>query len=110
MIDLETFTERERVGLGGSPALVMYAPRGQTLAASLTDAGCILLIDTASDRRTTLAVGIRPDGLAFDDGGARLFVAVTGEGRVAEVRLRDRRIVRRIAAGDGPSGLLFVPE
>lgn len=110
LIDIETFAERARIAVGGSPVRVAYHASGATLAVSLIDRGSILLLDTRSGRSRTLNVGVRPDGLAFDASGTRLFVALTGEGTVVEVRLRDRQMTRRLAVGDGPSGLLFVDE
>ena len=77
---------------------------------SLNDAGLLLLLHAADGHtRASIAVGRLPDGLAFSGDGQTLYVALSGEQRIAVVRLRDARVTRTITVGDGPSGLLLVP-
>lgn len=109
LIDADSFTERARVPVPGVPVRVRYSPDGRTLAVSLNDSGRVALLDRDGAVRATVAAGARPDGLAFSPDGRVLYVALSGDHRVAVLGLADRRVLRTIDAGDGPSGLLLLP-
>ncbi|MER3420340.1 MAG: hypothetical protein C4290_07375, partial [Chloroflexota bacterium] len=81
----------------------------QLLAVSLSDAEQVALLDAGGAVTALVPVGNRPDGLAFSPDGRLLYVALTGDNRVAVVDVARRRMVRTLPAGDGPSGLLLLP-
>ena len=110
LIDRETLTERIRLIVPGAPVRVAFSPDGKLLAASMSETGRLAFIDPARQRVSAVfEVGPRPDGLAFSRYGERLYVALTGGNQVAIVAVDDRKVVRNLIAGDGPSGLVWLP-
>ena len=53
--------------------------------------------------------GIAPDGIAFTPDGRWAFVSNGASNDVAVIDLVEGAVTARLPAGDGPSGVLFLP-
>lgn len=82
----------------------VLSPDGRRLFVSLPDAGRVAAVDTASWKiLANLDVGPRPERLAVQADGARLWVAVTDG--AAAIDVASLQVVARLPTGNGPHDL-----
>ena len=91
--------------VGGRPVRVEYAPDG-TLAAALSAAGAVAIIDPAGSMRTVPVGGV-PDGLAFSPAGARVYVGDVQRGVVSVVDTSSGELLAQVDVGESAGALLF---
>ena len=67
-------------------------------------------VDRASRRELgrMAFTGAAPQGITFAGDGVAL-LSLSGEDRIAVIEVRSRTVIRHIAAGDGPDGIVFSP-
>ncbi|MEP6540290.1 MAG: bifunctional YncE family protein/alkaline phosphatase family protein [Bryobacteraceae bacterium] len=90
IVDPKTFSTQE-VAVGLAPSNLAISPDGKTVAVANGHSDSISLIDTATRKRTDLAIptatgkqiGSQPIALAFAPDGKRLYVACGGNNSVA---------------------------
>jgi YVTN family beta-propeller protein len=82
---------------------------GRHVLISDLDGGELVIVD-ARTRTVTRRVrlGLTPEGILVPPEGDRVFVAVTGENRVAAIDTSTFAIVQSITAGSGPDGMAWV--
>ena len=89
------------IGVVGATALVVTRPPPSLPAVAENTAG---VIDLASGRLVAqVAVGARPDGVAFGDDA--VWVANFTDGTVSRIHPRTRQVVQTVEVGAAPSGL-----
>ena len=84
-------------------------PDGALVLISDLDAGELVVVDArARVELKRLPLGRSPEGILVEPGGARAYVAVTGDNVVAVVDLKALQVVGRIETGAGPDGMAWV--
>ena len=94
--------------LGGRPVRLLYAPRGEVLAAALSADASIALVERGVVRR--VVVGGVPDGLAFSSDGRWLYVSDVARGAVSVVDVQRSRVVQRFTPAQTAGALLVLPR
>ena len=86
-----------------------FTPDGALVLISDLDAGELVVVDArARVEVKRLPLGRSPEGILVEPGGARAYVAVTGDNAVAVVDLKTLQVVGRIETGAGPDGMAWV--
>src|SRR5688572_33398266 len=86
-----------------------FSPDGRLALISDLDAGEVVIIDTKSRQVTKrIRVGRMVEGILVPPTGGRVYVAVTGENRVAAIDLQKLEVVQSIPTGAGPDGMAWV--
>ena len=86
-----------------------FTPDGALVLISDLDAGELVVVDArARVEVKRLPLGRSPEGILVEPGGARAYVAVTGDNVVAVVDLKALQVVGRIETGAGPDGMAWV--
>ena len=85
-----------------------FTPDGALVLISDLDAGELVVVDArARVEVKRLPLGRSPEGILVEPGGARAYVAVTGDNVVAVVNLETLQVVGRIETGAGPDGMAW---
>jgi YVTN family beta-propeller protein len=93
--------------VGDSP-VAMAARQGRLYVAARDG---LFAVDTASYAVATAAPGaIDPTGIAASPDGGTLYVAANASGNLAVVDVAERRLVRSIATGGRPLGVVVAPD
>lgn len=114
VFDAATRKPLTTLAVGDMPIRLQISPDGRTAVTSNARSADLTLIDVATRRvRRTVPLEGGPDAMPvtilFASDGKRLFVAETGQARVAEVDLDAGRVLRRLSAGKGADGLGYSP-
>jgi YVTN family beta-propeller protein len=86
-----------------------FTPDGALVLVSDLDGGELVVADAG--RRAELKripLGRSPEGILVEPGGARAYVAVTGDNVVAVIDLETLQVIGRIETGAGPDGMAWV--
>ncbi len=103
----------DEITCGRHPADVLFSPDGQLILVTGTWSGKLTVLRVADGRLQhvgTVNMGEEPWGIAITPSGDRAFVGLVATGRVAEVDLKDLRVVRRIDVGNWPRYLTLSPD
>ena len=85
-----------------------FTPDGKLVLISDLDAGELVILERATKRELKrLRLGKEPAGILIPPGGARAYVAVTGDDHVAVVDLRSLELAGFIETGIGPDGMAW---
>jgi YVTN family beta-propeller protein len=96
----EVVTDGTRAYVGNYGALVLISD---------LDAGELVVVDArARGEVKRLPLGRSPEGILVEPGGARAYVAVTGDNVVAVVNLKTLQVIGRIETGTGSDGMAWV--
>ncbi|HWC00645.1 MAG TPA: bifunctional YncE family protein/alkaline phosphatase family protein [Bryobacteraceae bacterium] len=105
--------------LTGATGLAKDADRVVVDRRGIASTGTISRIDLTTAQVThTIAVGLHPTALAWDEAGSRLYVANGNEDSISVIDTREQRVVRTIAlapfgrpvAGIAPTALALAPD
>jgi YVTN family beta-propeller protein len=86
-----------------------FTPDGRLVLISDLDAGELLILerDTRKELKR-IKLGKEPAGILIPPGGARAYVAVTGDSNIAVVDLKTFDLVDRLSTGLNPDGMAWV--
>jgi DNA-binding beta-propeller fold protein YncE len=99
-----------RIEVGGRPVRVAFDPSGERMAAALSAAGAVAIID-ASGAVRRVVVGGMPDGLCFDASGRLLYVSDLTAARLTAIDVATGRLEAvHTGAGLSTGAMLFVPR
>ena len=101
VLDAASYAELRRLPVGEFPYAVGVAP-GRILVTN-QHGGTVSVFDAQSYAALPdIAVGDYPEGIAMSADGARAWVAVWMDNRLAEIDVAAGRVTRQIRVGDGP--------
>lgn len=103
-------TSLARAEAGGRPVRVAFDPAGQQVAAALSAASAVALLDTATGQVRRVAVAGTPDGLAYDPSGRWLFASDLSGGALTIVDTARAEAVVTLPVGISTGALLFLPR
>ena len=107
VIDPSTRSIAGTFALGFTPALAAIAPDGE-LWVTDTDGGKLVFIDAGSGaKRGELATGAGAHAIAFTADGAKAYVSNQTAGTVTAVDVATKSVLKTIAVGARPNGLVF---
>lgn len=95
------------VQVGGRPVRTVFSPDGSLVAAALSAASGVALVDRAGGVRAVTVAGT-PDGLAFSADGARLYVADMAGGHVTVVEVATQRVLAVLSVGRSAGSLMVL--
>ena len=101
-------TGRVDAMVGGRPVRTIFSPDGSLVAAALSAASGVALVDREGGVRTVNVAGT-PDGLAFSADGTRLYAADMAGGRVTVVEVASGRTMAVFPVGISAGSLLVLP-
>ena len=101
-------TARVDATVGGRPVRTIFSPDGSLVAAALSAASGVALVDLEGGSRTVSVAGT-PDGLAFSADGTRLYAADMAGGRVTVVEVASGRTMAVFPVGISAGSLLVLP-
>jgi YVTN family beta-propeller protein len=85
-----------------------FTPDGKLALITDLDGGDLLIYDHATLRQLKrIPLGRQPAGILVEPGGARAYVAVTGDDFVAVIDLKSLELSARIQPGSGPDGMAW---
>lgn len=85
-----------------------FTPDGKLVLITDLDAGDLLILERATRKELKrMPVGKQPAGILVEPGGARAYVAVTGDNNVAVIDLKKLELEARIQTGNGPDGMAW---
>ncbi|MGI8991581.1 MAG: cytochrome D1 domain-containing protein [Bryobacteraceae bacterium] len=86
-----------------------FTPDGKLALISDLEAGELVILDVASRKEIKrLKLGRAPEGILIEPGGARAYIAVSGDNNVAVIDLKNLEAVRRITGFSSPDGMAWV--
>jgi YVTN family beta-propeller protein len=86
-----------------------FTPEGRLVLISDLEAGDLLVLDHNTRKELKrMNLGHQPAGILVEPGGARAYVAVTGDNNVAVIDLKSLELQGRIQTGTGPDGMAWV--
>lgn len=111
VIDTRTDSVVTTLSTGGVfPVKVRVRPGAGEVWVVNNRSGSVAVFDRLRRRRvTTIQTGERPLGLAFSPDGRSAWVTRPGHNEVVEIDAVARTIVRRLATGASPDGILWLP-
>ncbi|MFI5310063.1 MAG: cytochrome D1 domain-containing protein [Gemmatimonadales bacterium] len=126
VLDARTLDTLAALPAGGRPNRVKFTNDGRWVFESNIRSGTLNVYDARSRKlvetvafpvdssRTTATVAgppgqSSPEGILMSPDGKRVWVALSGQDRLAELDVATRKIVRYIATGRAPDGMGFVP-
>jgi len=90
---------------------VVLSPDGKTVYVSDRTAGCVVILDAATGKKTgEVALKGRPAGLAISADGRTLYAAESGAASVAVIDTAGRKVTGRIGVARRPAGLALAPK
>jgi DNA-binding beta-propeller fold protein YncE len=96
-----------RIGTKRSNRL-KFTPDGKLALITDLDAGELVIYERATLRQLKrIPLGRQPAGILVEPGGARVYVAVTGDNFVAIIDLKSLELAGRIQPGSGPDGMAW---
>ncbi len=107
VIDPRTRSIVGTFALGFTPGLAAIAPGGE-LWVTDTDGGKLVFLDAGTGtKRGELATGAGAHAIAFTADGAKAYVSNQAAGTVTAVDVATRSVLKTIAVGSKPNGLVF---
>lgn len=107
VIDPSTRSIVSTFALGFTPALAAIAPGGE-LWVTDTDGGKLVFFEAATGTtRGELATGAGAHAIAFTADGAKAYVSNQAAGTVTAIDVATKRVIKTIAVGSKPNGLVF---
>jgi YVTN family beta-propeller protein len=89
---------------------VKFTPDGSHVLVSDLSGGELVVFDAGKrSELKRVKVGRTPTGILMEPGGARAYVAVSGDNHIAVVDLQSLNVARTIATGNNPDGMAWVP-
>jgi DNA-binding beta-propeller fold protein YncE len=86
-----------------------FTPDGRLALISDLDAGDLLILERETKKELKrLRLGSQPAGILIPPGGARAYVAVTGDDNIAVIDLKTLELVDRLSTGQNPDGMAWV--
>ncbi len=86
-----------------------FTPDGQLVLISDLEAGDLLVLERATRKEVKrMNLGRQVAGILVEPGGARAYVAVTGDNNVAVIDLNGLELQSRIQTGNGPDGMAWI--
>jgi molecular chaperone DnaK len=121
ILDRATTRVTDTIQVEALPTRVSFAPDGKEAYVTNSLAQTISVIDTQELKVVTTLQGAsgnptdKPDGLVVATGGARLYVALFGDGfgrdvLVVSTQSNTRRALKTIRVGEGPFALALAPS
>jgi DNA-binding beta-propeller fold protein YncE len=124
VLDASTLDSLGSLPTGEFPNRLKFTPDGRHVLVSNAAAGTLGVYDARARRLlTTVALGegapatpnpmnpsgrsAMPLGIQLSPDGRRAWVALNAAGALAEVEVPSGRVVRRVAAGEGPDGMAY---
>jgi YVTN family beta-propeller protein len=81
---------------------------GKYVLVSDLGGGEVVILDANSRKQVKrLALGKAPEGILLEPGGARAFIAVSGDNHIAVLDLKTLNVTSRIETGRGPDGMAW---
>jgi YVTN family beta-propeller protein len=88
---------------------VKLTPDAKFALVSDLDAGDLIVVDAVARKVTKrVPVGKQPEGVLIAPDGARAFVAVNGDNKIAVVDTKTWNVVKTLSPGTGPDGMAWV--
>lgn len=85
-----------------------FTPDGKHVLVSDLEGGELVILDAGSRKQVKrLALGKAPEGILIEPGGARAFIAVSGDNHIAVLDLKTLNVTSRIETGRGPDGMAW---
>src|SRR5450432_3905 len=85
-----------------------FTPDGKRVLITDLDGGELVVLDVASRQEIKrIKLGKTPEGILVAPDGARAYVAVAGDNRVAIVNLQTLEVTGHLATGNGPDGMAW---
>jgi YVTN family beta-propeller protein len=85
-----------------------FTPDGKRVLITDLESGELMVFDVASRREIKrLKLGKMPEGILMAPDGARAYVAVAGDNRVAIVDLKTLEVSGHLSTGNGPDGMAW---
>ncbi|WP_164116435.1 YncE family protein [Sphingorhabdus sp. Alg239-R122] len=112
--DAATLDKKAEVKVGRFPLRIIRSPDGQHMVTSNLADGSVSVINVKNRQvARTIAVAKGPDSrqvtLLFSRDGTRLYAALTGPDKVAEIDFVSGKVVRLLDAGSDGDGLAIIP-
>ncbi|MDQ6706897.1 MAG: YncE family protein [Acidobacteriota bacterium] len=86
-----------------------FTPDGKLALISDLEGGDLVILDVASRKEIKrLPLGRAPEGILIEPGGARAYVAISGDNNVAVIDLKTLEATRRITGFSSPDGMAWV--
>ncbi|MEP6756449.1 MAG: cytochrome c peroxidase [Chthonomonadales bacterium] len=105
LVDLTNGKLIAETAAGKRPFCISIAPTANRCAVSNQDGNSVTLYTmtpTVLVKRVEISVGDQPRGLTFSKDGKRLFVALSGEDRIAAIDVATRRVTAKLNVGIEP--------
>lgn len=119
ILDSTSNAVTDTIPLGLRPSKVAFSPNGTKVFVSNAASGTVSVIDTSTlTVASTITVGsgnevvTQPDGVVVTAGGARLYIALFGQGFGSELLVASTgtdTILKTIKVGDGPFAMAVSP-
>jgi YVTN family beta-propeller protein len=85
-----------------------FTPDGKWALITDLDGGEVVVVDVAARSvAKRIAMGKTPEGILMDKEGAKAYVAVTGDNKIAVVDLKTMAVTRHLEPGGGPDGMAW---
>ena len=86
-----------------------FTPDGKRVLISDLEGGDLVVLDAAARKEIKrIRLGRTPEGILIQPDGARAYVAVAGDNRIATVDLKTLEVTGHISPGSGPDGMAWV--
>lgn len=103
----------DEVECGQYPVDIDFTPDGQMILVTTQWAGRLELfsiVDNQLHAGEQVDLGMEPHGLAITSDGAKAYVGLIASGEVAEVDLKEQKVLRRLEVGQWPKYLTLSPD
>jgi YVTN family beta-propeller protein len=109
IIDVETKKVIRTLSVGSKRTnRLKFTPDGKLVLLSDRDGGQLIVLDRATKKELArIAMGLNPEGIQIEPGGARAYVAQEGANDVAIVDLKTMKVSGHISTGNGPDGMAW---
>ena len=112
--DAKTMEKLAEVPIGTFPLRIIPSPDGRYMVTSNLMGGNLSVIDIAARKAVrTIPVTENADDqqvtILFSRDGKRIYAALTGPDKVAEIDFESGKVIRMIEAGDDGDGLAIIP-
>lgn len=87
---------------------IKFTPDGKYVLISDLAGNALLVIDPATKKEVKrFAIGKSPEGILMEPGGARAYIAITGENRIDVLDLKALEVTGHLVTGAGPDGMAW---
>jgi len=105
VVDVATDSQVATIHVNGDPFVTLPSPDGARVIVAANDDSIFVIDPAARTVKSSLYVGLAPNGLAFNAAGTRLYVSNFLGGTVAEVDPAVPAVLRTFTTGGAPQGL-----